>query len=60
MKVLAPAALAHRVSLRPELWVRGVRTEQVIDQCLASVPVPPPDEPAPPAAPAVPAPLPGR
>jgi MoxR-like ATPase len=60
VKVLAPAALAHRVSLRPELWVRGVRSEQVIDQCLASVPVPPPDEPAPPAAPAVPAPLPGR
>jgi MoxR-like ATPase len=45
VKVLAPVALAHRVSLRPELWVRGVRTEQVIEQCLASVPVPPPDEP---------------
>ncbi|MBV9950929.1 MAG: MoxR family ATPase [Acidimicrobiia bacterium] len=43
VKVLAPAALAHRVSLRPELWVRGVRTEQVIDQCLTSVPVPPPE-----------------
>src|SRR4051794_37993879 len=48
VKVLAPAALAHRVSLRPELWVRGVRTEQVIDQCLTSVPVPPPEpEPVP-------------
>jgi MoxR-like ATPase len=48
VKVLAPAALAHRVSLRPELWVRGVRSEQVIDQCLTSVPVPPPaPEPAP-------------
>jgi MoxR-like ATPase len=48
VKVLAPAALAHRVSLRPELWVRGVRSEQVIDQCLTSVPVPPPEpEPAP-------------
>jgi MoxR-like ATPase len=48
VKVLAPAALAHRVSLRPELWVRGVRSEQVIDQCLTSVPVPPPEpEPEP-------------
>jgi MoxR-like ATPase len=56
VKVLAPAALAHRVSLRPELWVRGVRTEQVIDQCLTSVPVPPPEpEPEP-----EPEPVPGR
>jgi MoxR-like ATPase len=54
VKVLAPAALAHRVSLRPELWVRGVRSEQVLDQCLASVPVPPP-EPS-----AAPRPVPGR
>jgi MoxR-like ATPase len=43
VKVLAPAALAHRVSLRPELWVRGVRSEQVVEQCLGSVPVPPPE-----------------
>ncbi|CAN5798010.1 hypothetical protein BH18ACT17_BH18ACT17_17040 [soil metagenome] len=40
VKAVAVPALAHRVSLRPDLWVRGVRPEQVIVECVDSVPVP--------------------
>ena len=44
VKAQAVPALAHRVTLRPELWVRGVRAEQVVADCLESVPVPVADE----------------
>ncbi len=40
VKVLAGAVLAHRLVLRTEAWVRGVRETDVIDECLASVPTP--------------------
>jgi MoxR-like ATPase len=40
IKAVAVAALAHRLSLRPELWVRGVRGDDVIRACLDSVPAP--------------------
>ncbi|GAA1394069.1 MoxR family ATPase [Luteococcus peritonei] len=40
LKALAPAALAHRITLRPELWLGEVRAEQVVDQVLHSVAVP--------------------
>jgi len=40
VKAVAVPALAHRVSLRPDLWVRGVRPEQVVVECLDSVPTP--------------------
>jgi MoxR-like ATPase len=33
-------ALAHRLSLRPELWVQRVRAEDVVAECLESVPAP--------------------
>jgi MoxR-like ATPase len=33
-------ALAHRVTLRPELWVRQVSADDVITRLLASVPTP--------------------
>jgi MoxR-like ATPase len=41
IKAVAVAALGHRLSLRPELWVRGVRGDDVIRACLDSVPAPP-------------------
>ena len=40
MKALAPAALAHRITLRPELWLGEVTAGQVVEQALHSVPVP--------------------
>ena len=41
VKAVAVAALGHRLSLRPELWVRGARGADVIRACLDSVPTPP-------------------
>jgi MoxR-like ATPase len=47
VKAVAVAALAHRLILRPELWVRRVRTEDVVAELLEQVPTPPPEaEPA--------------
>jgi MoxR-like ATPase len=48
VKALARPALAHRLSLRPDLWVRGVRAEDVVAECLDSVPTPPAEGGAPP------------
>jgi MoxR-like ATPase len=47
VKAVAVPALAHRLILRPELWVQRVRAEQVVEECLASVPAPSADESAP-------------
>jgi MoxR-like ATPase len=44
IKVLAAPALAHRLVLKTELWVRGVRPEDVVDELLASVPTPRPSD----------------
>jgi len=40
IKAVAVPALAHRIVLRPELWVRGVETGSVVERCLATVPTP--------------------
>ncbi len=40
VKRIAVPVLAHRVVLRTEAWVRGVREETVIQECLDSVPTP--------------------
>jgi MoxR-like ATPase len=40
VKVVAVPALAHRLALAPELWVQRVRAEDVVENCLAAVPVP--------------------
>ncbi|MCP9274703.1 AAA family ATPase [Mycolicibacterium arenosum] len=40
VKALAGPAMAHRISLRPEMWVRQVRSRDVIDELLRRVPVP--------------------
>ena len=44
VKVVAIPALAHRLTLRPELWVQRVRGEDVVAEALASVPTPPADD----------------
>ena len=47
VKAVAVPALAHRLILRPELWVRRVRTDDVVAELLDQVPTPPPEvEPA--------------
>jgi MoxR-like ATPase len=40
VKAIAPSALAHRLVLRPELWVRRVSAEDVVRELLAGVPTP--------------------
>jgi MoxR-like ATPase len=40
VKEVAVPALAHRLTLRPELWVQRVRAEDVVRECLQSVPTP--------------------
>jgi MoxR-like ATPase len=40
VKQVAVPALAHRLSLRPELWVRRVTGDDVVAEILDSVPVP--------------------
>ena len=44
VKAVAGPALAHRLSLRPELWVQQVRAEDVVAERLATVPTPPAEE----------------
>ncbi|MDA8300060.1 MAG: MoxR family ATPase [Actinomycetota bacterium] len=44
VKAVAVPALAHRLRLRPDLWVRGERPETVIEACLSEVPVPTADD----------------
>jgi MoxR-like ATPase len=40
VKAVAVSALAHRLALRPELWVQGIQAEDVVRDCMNSVPVP--------------------
>jgi len=40
IKKVAVPALAHRMTLRPELWVRQVAADDVVSRLLASVPTP--------------------
>jgi MoxR-like ATPase len=42
VKTLAVPALAHRLVLNPELWVRGISGDEVVRECLAGVPAPDP------------------
>ena len=41
VKRIALPALAHRIMLRPELWIQRVDAEDVVRDCLDSCPVPP-------------------
>jgi MoxR-like ATPase len=40
VQTLAIAALAHRITLRPEMWVRQVRPANVVEELLRRVPAP--------------------
>ena len=40
VKQVAVAALAHRIILRPELWVQDLRPASVVEECLDEVPAP--------------------
>ena len=40
VKAVALPALAHRVVLRSEVWVRGIPQESIVERVVASVPAP--------------------
>ncbi|HII39861.1 MAG TPA: MoxR family ATPase, partial [Thermoplasmata archaeon] len=40
VKAVAPYALAHRIILKPDPWIRGVRTSAVLADVLNQTPVP--------------------
>ena len=40
IKSIAVPALAHRIAVRPELWVRQVKSEDIVTQILQAVPTP--------------------
>jgi MoxR-like ATPase len=41
VKRIAVPALAHRITLRPELWIQRVDADDVVRDCLEACPVPP-------------------
>jgi MoxR-like ATPase len=45
VKAVAVPALAHRLTLRPELWVQRVRGEDLVVEALESVPTPAAEDP---------------
>jgi MoxR-like ATPase len=50
VKAVAVPALAHRLTLRPELWVQRVRAEDIVAERLETVPTPRAEDVAPRAA----------
>ena len=44
VKAVAVPALAHRLMLRPELWVQRLRAEDVVAEALETVPTPPAED----------------
>jgi MoxR-like ATPase len=44
VKRVAVPALAHRLTLRPELWVQRIRGEDVVEEALETVPTPPAED----------------
>jgi MoxR-like ATPase len=44
VKAIASPALAHRLTLRPELWVQRIRGEDVVEEALETVPTPPAED----------------
>ncbi len=43
VKAVAVPALAHRIALRPDSWVTGVKGDRIVAEVLNSVPAPPPE-----------------
>jgi MoxR-like ATPase len=44
VKAIAVPALAHRLTLKPELWVQRIRGEDVVSASLETVPTPPAED----------------
>ena len=44
VKAVAVPALAHRLMVRPELWVQRLRGEDVVEEALETVPTPPAED----------------
>jgi MoxR-like ATPase len=44
VKAVAEPALGHRITLRPEYWVRQLRGDDVVRECLEQVPTPSGDQ----------------
>ena len=44
VKAVAVPALAHRLTLRPELWVQRVRGDDIVREVLGTVPTPPAED----------------
>jgi MoxR-like ATPase len=44
VKAVAVPALAHRLTVRPELWVQRIRGEDVVAEVLDTVPTPPAED----------------
>jgi MoxR-like ATPase len=44
VKAVAVPALAHRLTLRPELWVQRIRGEDIVAEALDTVPTPPAED----------------
>jgi len=40
VKALAPPAVAHRITLRPEMWVRKIQGSDIVEELLRRLPVP--------------------
>ncbi len=40
VKSMTLPVLAHRLSLRPDLWIRGVRPDDLVRECVETIPVP--------------------
>jgi len=47
VKAVAVPALAHRIMLKPEVWVQRIRTADLVRRVLETVPTPTADETAP-------------
>ena len=45
VKAVAVPALAHRLVLKPDMWVKRVRSEDVVAETLDRVPAPAAEEP---------------
>jgi MoxR-like ATPase len=44
VKAIAVPALAHRLMVKPELWVQRLRGEDVVEEALETVPTPPAED----------------
>jgi MoxR-like ATPase len=44
VKAVAVPALAHRLTLKPEVWVQRIRVDDIVRERLATVPAPPPEQ----------------